>query len=175
MLKQYVFDIETDGLLDEVTTIHLLIMKDIITQEIKIFSSLSDNIEEGVEELFSADLLIGHNIINFDLPVLKKLYNGRTTSKIPNFDTLVVSRLIYPTISLFDIKNKVEFPDDSKYKHSLQAWGHRLKFNKMEYTDGWKYYSKKMEEYCIQDVLLTEKLYRFFLSKNYSIIIVCYI
>jgi DNA polymerase I-like protein with 3'-5' exonuclease and polymerase domains len=43
--------------------------------------------------------------------------------------------------------------------HSLAAWGQRLGFAKGEFTDFDSGWSKEMEEYCIQDTLVTKKLY----------------
>ena len=51
---------------------------------------------QGVKQLEQADVLIGHNIIGYDIPLLKEQY--------PEFapggqvlDTLVLSRLFYPS------------------------------------------------------------------------------
>ena len=68
---RYVFDLETDGLLDDVSTIHCLILKDIDSGEI---ISYTDNWPEGAKRLEDADLIVGHNIIKYDIPVLKSLH-----------------------------------------------------------------------------------------------------
>ena len=41
-MKQYVMDIETDGLLDDVTTVHLMICKDADTGQLYIARGHSD-------------------------------------------------------------------------------------------------------------------------------------
>ena len=63
---RYIFDLETDGFLENVTTIHCIVLKDIDTNEILLLTK-----EEAVKKLKEATLLIGHNVIKFDIPVLK--------------------------------------------------------------------------------------------------------
>ena len=72
-----IFDIETDGLLEDTTTIHSLVIKDYETKKVYSctnHSSFYTPITEGLQMLSEADLVIGHNIICFDLPAIKKLY-----------------------------------------------------------------------------------------------------
>jgi hypothetical protein len=69
---RYIADLETDGLLNEVTKIHCLVAKDIDTGEVHAFTP--DNIEEGIRLLASAKHLVFHNGIGYDHPVLEKLY-----------------------------------------------------------------------------------------------------
>ena len=75
-IMRYCFDIETDGFLDTATKkVHCIILKDIDTKQI-----LHLNNEEAVKKLEQAELIIGHNIIKFDIPVLKKFYNLKSKS-----------------------------------------------------------------------------------------------
>lgn len=93
----------------------------------------------------NATEIVAHNGIFFDFPVLKRVW-GITVKKSQVVDTLVLSRLYNPSL------------EDG---HSLAAWGQRLGFPKGEFTDfdaGW---SKEMEEYCIQDTLVTKELYKY--------------
>ena len=49
-------------------------------------------------------------------------------------------------------------------RHSLESYGHRLNEFKGDFgkdTD-WKEWSQEMEDYCVQDVLLTTKLWQHF-------------
>jgi len=68
---QLVFDIETDDL--KATLIHCIVAKDVDTQEVFTFSP--DNLQAGYEFLATADTLIGHNIIGFDIPMVHKFSN----------------------------------------------------------------------------------------------------
>lgn len=91
----------------------------------------------------NATEIVAHNGIFFDFPVLKRVW-GITVKKSQVVDTLVLSRLYNPSL------------EDG---HSLAAWGQRLGFAKGEFTDFDSGWSKEMEEYCIQDTLVTKKLY----------------
>ena len=83
-------------------------------------------------------MLVGHNIIGFDLPALWKTTGEWKTVPLV-LDTLTVSRFLWP----------------ERYGgHSLQAWGQRLGNAKIEYTGGWEEANEEMMEYCKQDVLL---------------------
>jgi len=75
---ELLFDIETDNLYEYVTKIHCIVTKDINNGSIKRFTSAEDihpTIEDGLSWLQGADRLIGHNIIDFDIPVIHKLYD----------------------------------------------------------------------------------------------------
>ena len=91
-----VIDCETNGLLPELDTIHCLVLHDLDTN--KTYSCADQegylSIESGLDLMQEADLLIGHNIIKFDLPALKKVHPRLDISKQTNyFDTLITSRL----------------------------------------------------------------------------------
>ena len=93
--------------------------------------------------LDSCDLIIMHNGICFDAPVLRRNWNI-TMKQNQKCDTLVLSRLLSPSL---------------EGGHSLDAWGQRLGFAKGDFKDFDSGYSAEMESYCIQDTLVTEKLY----------------
>ena len=66
---ELVFDIETNGLYEEATIIWCLVA---IDENDKVYSFKPDEIDEGIEFLKKADKIVGHNIIGFDIPVIKK-------------------------------------------------------------------------------------------------------
>lgn len=164
------FDLETDGLLEDVTKIHCLVIKDFDTKQV--YRYRPSHIREGIEHLLKADELIGHNIIGYDMPVLDKLYPLFSyTKKIT--DTLVCSRLIWTDISEIDFAliRKGVLTDKSLIgRHSLEAWGHRLGILKDSFgkTSDWSEFSEEMLDYCVQDVEVTDHLYSKILSKDYS-------
>jgi len=136
-MKRLAIDIETDGL--DPTVIWCAVTKDIDTGEIKVWKSATE-----LQRYVSADdLLIGHNIIKFDLPVLKKLWSLNTDLN-PLRDTLIMSRLLNPVI---------------EKGHSLDAWGVRLGLKKGDFSDFDNGLSEDMVDYCIQDVQITHALY----------------
>jgi DNA polymerase I-like protein with 3'-5' exonuclease and polymerase domains len=99
--------------------------------------------------LDNCDLIIMHNGISFDAPVLRETWK---ISIMPSqvCDTLVLSRLLSPSL---------------EGGHSLDAWGKRLGFLKGEFNDWDGGLTPEMEEYCIQDTLVTQKLYEHLTSE----------
>ena len=126
-----VFDIETDDL--KATKIWCLVAQDIDSG--KIYKFPPEKLSEGYEMLSNADTLIGHNIIGFDIPMVEK-FGGVDLSKIPVIDTLVLSRLFNP---------------NREGGHSLEKWGYKLGYHKIEFSD-YLNYSKEMMDYCVRDV-----------------------
>ena len=62
-MSKYCFDIETDNLLEDCTKIHCIVLKDIDTNEVLTLSN-----DTAIDKLSNAELIIGHNIIKFDIP-----------------------------------------------------------------------------------------------------------
>ncbi len=143
-MKSLVFDIETDGL--QPTKIYCMSVLNTETEEQ--FNFPPSKIEEGIQLLESADKLIGHNIIGFDIPEIKRLHGVNLMSK-KIIDTLVLSRLFNPI----------------RASHGLKAWGDTLNFPKMEF-DNYTRYSDDMMKYCAQDVLLNYKVYQALKSES---------
>ena len=162
-MSRYCFDIETDNLLEECTKVHCIVLKDIDTEKV-----LTLSVDEAIDKLTNAKLIIGHNIIKFDIPVLEKLYNFKTKAEV--FDTLVATRLIWSDLMESDMKrvHTKDFPRKLVNKHSLKAWGVRLGNYKQEFETDWQEFTNEMLEYCVQDVEVTHNLYQIILGKKYS-------
>ncbi len=165
-----IFDLETDGLLNTVTKVHCLVIKD--TDDGKVYTySFSNPYErdEGLGHLQSGDLLVGHNVVRYDLPVLEKLFKI-TFDKSKVFDTLVATRLIWSNIKDHDISlmRNDKLPKKFFGSHSLEAWGHRLGNYKGDFKGPWDTFTQEMLDYCRQDVEVTATLYERCLSKDYA-------
>jgi DNA polymerase I-like protein with 3'-5' exonuclease and polymerase domains len=157
---KYCFDVETDGFLNQCTKIHCIVLKNIDTNEI-----LKLDNENAIKELEKADLIVGHNIIKFDIPVLKKFHDFKPKGKV--FDTIVATRLLYPDVKERDFQRK-GFPTNCIGRHSLKAWGYRVGEYKEAFDTDWKEYSPEMLDYCVQDVEVTDTLYKAIERKGYS-------
>ena len=158
-----VFDLETNGLLHDVTRIHCLAIYDSTTDTVETYNDEKNNrysISEGVNKLLVADTLVGHNVIGFDLAVLGKLYNY-FTPRARIVDTLLLSRLYHPNLYDIDHRHKWRHMPLQLYgRHSLESYGYRLGEYKGEFgkTSDWSEWSQEMEDYCAQDVEVTKKL-----------------
>ena len=128
-----VFDIETDDL--KATKIWCVVCQNPDTGEL--FKFKPNQIEEACTFLTAADRLIGHNIIGFDIPVIKNLVGVDLSGK-EILDTLVMSRLFNPV---------------REGGHSLESWGYKLKYPKINFED-YLNYSPEMLKYCARDVQL---------------------
>jgi DNA polymerase-1 len=144
-LKRIVIDIEADGL--EPTKIWLIVCKDIDDNKYHIFRKVSDDEGERrrFEEFTRGDILwIGHNWLGFDwLAINKLLPHGIRDISTHSCDTLIISKMV----------------DYSRKSHSIEDYGLEFNLPKGDFSD-WSKYSKEMEEYCIRDVDITEKIYR---------------
>ena len=170
-----VFDIETNGLsfTKEDPRIHCIAIHWAEDERTEVFNDekysesakelpmgSSYSITTALSYLEVADVIVGHNIIGYDLPYIHHLYpwfNPRGTI----IDTLLLSRLYHPNLLDIDKKNAYKNMPTKLYgRHSLEAYGYRLGVYKGDFakdTD-WKEWSQEMQDYCIQDVKVTEKL-----------------
>ncbi len=157
---------ETNGLLNDATQIHCIVLHHIEENLTESFNDeypgkgMSSPAIRALQWIEMADVIIGHNIIGFDIPVAKRIYNWFNPTGII-IDTLLLSRLYHPNLYNIDKKNKWKNMPDKLYgRHSLEAYGYRLGEYKGDFskTTDWKEWSQEMEDYCIQDVAVTKKL-----------------
>ena len=137
-MKRLILDIETNR---SHNTIWIVVTKDVDTGEIVCHTDPS-TLAPLVKEY---DQIIGHNLIGFDAPVLRTVWNIGI-KKSSAVDTLILSRLLNPQL---------------EGGHSLKAWGRRLSNNKIDFDfeDFDNGLTQEMQDYCIQDVKLTRDLY----------------
>jgi len=141
------YDLETNGLLPALDRIHLLVAKVLGEDaDVRVYSDnpefgTSGTIRAGHELLLSADLLVAHNAINFDIFALAKL--GMALDPARHFDTLVAARLL----------------DPERRENSLEAWGATLGCPKGAYAGDFQTLDAPMRDYAIQDVVVLERLY----------------
>ncbi len=181
-MSSLTFDIETDGLIHELSHVKCL---NLIDNETGVEERYTDHefyehahsgerldtrtprtgtIQEGLERLAAADEICGHNIVEFDIPAIQVVYpDFAPTGEV--FDTTLISRLMYTDIEDRDAiatrKGKFVLTKNAKMRrHSLEAWGIRLgqeqkgDFKPADYGWTWTEYpfSEDCDEYCMQDV-----------------------
>jgi DNA polymerase-1 len=156
---RYVFDIEADGLLEEATKIHCLVLKDIDTKERYSFADQPGYtpISVGLRMMADAVLLVGHNSIGYDIPTLKKL-TGLTFPGTVR-DTELMARIRWPEIIRMDKSDKYFIPGNLMNHYTLEAFGYRLGVKKGDFKGPWIVWTKEMQDYCEQDVEVTYKLW----------------
>lgn len=146
-MQLYVYDIEANGLLPDVDTVHCIAIQDPRTYEM--WSYGPAEINDAIDKLNEADVLIGHNIIGYDNRVLSRLYPKFKPKAV--IDTLIWARIIHP--------DRTQLPCGLD-RHSLEAWGKYLGGQqKAQYTGGWSAFSQEMLDYCIQDVRTNTEIY----------------
>jgi DNA polymerase I-like protein with 3'-5' exonuclease and polymerase domains len=132
-----ILDIETNSTHD---VIWVCVTRDLETNEVKVWKEAN-----GLQKyLDHCDLIIMQNGIAFDAKVLQKVWKISVNLSHVS-DTLVLSRLLSPSL---------------EGGHSLEAWGQRLGFPKGDFKDWDGGLTEEMLTYCIQDTLVTSKLYK---------------
>jgi len=136
-MREIIIDVETNS---TATHIWCAVTKDLETKEVNVWTEA----EKLQSYLAEESILIGHNIVGFDAPVLKKQWNLNIDIHQLK-DTLVMSRLLNPIL---------------ENGHSLRAWGQRLGNYKDDFKDFDGGLTEEMVSYCKQDVSVTEALYK---------------
>lgn len=133
-----VFDIETDGLLPGLTKIHVMSWMDLDTGVIESTSDLSTM----RHIIGNASTIIGHNIISFDLPVLK-FFEIHHSKNVKIVDTLPLSWYLFP----------------NRIRHGLESWGATLGTKKPEIKDWDNLTYEEYKHRCEEDVKINERLW----------------
>jgi hypothetical protein len=108
-----------------------------------------------LRDISSLDYIIGHNIIDYDLELLKRLYNFELSKDTVVIDTYLWSQMLWPDLDRHFLCSGKKSP------HSLENWGCIFHRHKPEHED-WMNYSQDMLHRCAEDVeinyLLWEKI-----------------
>ncbi len=186
-------DIETNGLLHNVSQFHCAVTYDYTTDQYTRYrpADFGAYIDALEAEVARGGLIVFHNGHKYDIPVIEKLAKsilGRDVSfpKENVLDTLVMSRLIFANLKDTDagLLRSGKLPGKRFGSHALEAWGYRLgemkgeykdDFKKMLdeegelYTDGaeWLYFNEEMMEYNVQDVVVTKALFEKLVSQMF--------
>jgi DNA polymerase I len=166
-----VFDIESDGLLDAATKVHCIVVADLDSDQVDAYGP--EQTSTALAHLARADYLTGHNIVGYDLPLLRRLYGWAPSSGCTILDTLVASRLILPHAGTLDDLVKAmggQALGRLRGGHSIEAWGARLGISKAG-TDikVFSQWSPELQERCVSDVAICKALWLFLKPDGYSV------
>ena len=148
-----VFDIEANGLLTTVSKFHCAGALDVETG--KEYWFRPHQLQEFLDLLDSAKVIIAHNAYGYDVEALRILSGGSWTPKATVQCTKVMSQML----------NYRRFG----FGHSLKQWGEAFNDHKGDYNGGWEEFNDDMFEYMKQDVRLNVKVYNHLMQevKNY--------
>lgn len=151
MKRVVVIDIEADGLLDTISKMHCAVAMTLDEKEVWRFEP--HQVAEFCDFLSTVDVWVGHNIIQYDIPAIKKVLGYEFKGK--KVDTMLMSRLQNPhRTAPFYAQNKKE----AMKVHGLYAWGVRVGIDKPEIED-WSTYTPHMLFRCEEDVRINIATY----------------
>lgn len=154
---------ETNGLLDEATVMHCLVLRDMDSDRVVSCTNSApgfQSIEFGLSLLSEAERVYGHNVIAFDHPVIQKLYPGFKL-KGELRDSLVIASMRFNNIKDSDFQRfrAGTLPGQHIGKHSLEAWGYRLGVKKVGVDiEDWSKWTPLMQARCESDTLVNKAL-----------------
>jgi hypothetical protein len=155
-VKVRIFDTEANNLYPAVDKIHCGVFTSLDGKEVDKFSPDTHDAFTPWQDAMcafmdSCDVLIGHNVIGYDFPMMKKVLGYVYKGKV--VDTLLMSRALNP---------KRFLPPHAKDRragpHSIYAWGVRVGVDKPEHED-WENYSPEMLHRCTEDVEINRLTY----------------
>ena len=177
LCNQWRIDSESGNVISHPDTIFCIVARDLETHKTYVFgdSGLADfPLFRFKEFLQTVDVLIAHNQINYDLPVLKavlgidyEIFYAESKDIPIGCDTVAgKSMRIIDTLLLSKLLNPDRFPG-----HGLAKFGRLLKDYKGDYVpeNGWTdpelKLNQEMLDYCKQDVKLNAKVYHYLLQE----------
>ena len=149
MNEKLVVDVEANGFQNDVTKLWCISVFNIETKEKETFTDYNSDyrsIEEGLKLLSTAKQIIGHNFIAYDMVVLEKLHNFKTSATI--IDTFLMSQLLNFNRQLGRVKGR----------HNLAQWGEALGIPKF-IQEQWAVYEDTMLNRCEIDVQINVRVY----------------
>ena len=132
-----VYDIETDGLLDELTKIHVLSYSD----DGKTVHHTHDY-DEMREFFATRKVLVGHNHVRFDIPAVEKVLGIKVNARL--IDTLALSWYLH----------------HDRMKHGLEGYGEDYGVPKPVIKDWNTLTPQEYAHRCDEDVKINNRLWR---------------
>jgi len=137
--RYFACDIEADNLRNEATSIWCVCVANLQDKSEQTFLDAA-SFRVWLEE--EDRVLIGHNFLSYDAPVLNRLWGTRiSVSQV--IDTFILSQMYSANLT---------------GGHALDGWGLRLGYPKGDYSD-FSRFTPEMLKYCRRDVRLTALTY----------------
>ncbi len=137
--QKFLFDIEADNLLDDITKIHCLAYCDTKTGLI-----CSTSFQDQIRDFFLQKdvVFIGHNIVGYDIPAVEKIFGIKVEA--PQWDTLGISWVLSP----------------DRKSHSLESYGKDYNIDKIQIEDWNNLDTKSYILRCETDVKINYELWK---------------
>lgn len=146
-----VYDTESNGFLYEATKLHVISIVPAELGKDKVSSYYGTVIEEGLEILQQAPVIVAHNQAKHDIPLIQKLYPGWEPPLI--VDSLVLSALLFP---------------ERMGGHGIDAWARRLGGEQKVQHEEWDEFSFEMLKRCESDTRLNKRVLHRLLKEAYE-------
>lgn len=160
-MRKITFDIETSNMFSDVgsadaSLLDLAVVCIHDSKTNKYSSFFQENLNELWPIIEKADMLIGYNSNNFDIPLLNKYYAG-DLRHIKSLDLLEEIRK--------SLGRRIKLDDIAK-----GTLGEQKSADGLQSLVWWKQGEKqKVVDYCIQDVRVTKKIYDYAILNGYLI------
>ena len=165
-----VWDIEADWIPSTIIyCISVAIVKNgILLEKAKVFTYKWTPYSQGalfeaIQLINACDYHCGHNIIGYDVQMVRKLLLTDITPR--PLDTLILAKIIFSKDDLYAMDPNLGIDKDLYGSYSAKAFGQRMNDFKIDYTD-FSHLNEEMAIYCNQDTDLTAKLLIFLMDKE---------
>jgi len=116
-MTKVIFDIEADGLLDDITKIYCLSYTVVGEWKLKSLTT-----PEDIKKFFNSGYTyIGHNIRDYDLTAIKKIYNI-DTDNVHYIDTLFLAWYVFPKLKKYGLDDFGKMFGIEKVKIAKDEW-----------------------------------------------------
>jgi hypothetical protein len=146
-----VYDSESDGFVYDATKIHVISIIPALSTDNEMASYYGNTIEDGLQRLADARVIVAHNQIKHDILLFQKLYPDWTPPLV--LDTLVLSALLNP---------------ERLGGHSIEAWGRRMGGEQKVVHEDWSTFSFAMLQRCESDTRLNKRVLHRLLKESYA-------
>lgn len=145
-----VYDSESNGFVYEATKLHVISIVPAGNDD-TMRSYYGNTIEDGLQRLTDARVIVAHNQAKHDIPLFQKLYPGWEPPLV--LDTLVLSALLFP---------------ERMGGHGIEAWARRMGAEQKVQHEDWSTFSFDMLKRCESDTRLNKKVLTRLLKEAYD-------